>query len=83
MSLAQRIAERAATANRSNRGCVTCKWLTDLSAADRRAWDDWIAEDKSLTQLWDIATADPVNPLRISITGLRHHVKHHKAADES
>lgn len=81
MSLADRLAK--VEAKRSNRGCVTCQWVDALSAPDRRAWDAWIAEKNSMSQLWEIATSDPVNPLSVSMTGLRHHLKHHRSADES
>ena len=79
MSLANRLA--AVIPARSNRGCVTCHWLEELSPADRAAWDAWIDERRSLTQLWEIAGSDENHPLDISITGLRHHVRnHHKAS---
>lgn len=77
MSLANRLA--AVIPERSNRGCVTCRWVEKLSPQDRAAWDQWVDEERSLTQLWQIATAEG---LEISITGLRHHVRnHHQGAE--
>lgn len=78
MSLANRLS--AVVPSRSNKGgCQTCVWIAALSPADRAAWDDWIAEDRSLAQLWEIAAADPDNPYPVSLTALRHHVRNHKA----
>lgn len=79
MSLAQRLS--SVNPNRSNRGCVTCRWLETLSATDRAAWDAWFEEGKSLYQLWEIASNDPDNPLPVSITGLRHHAKHQRVSE--
>jgi len=82
MSLANRLA--AVIPLRSNRGgCVTCQWVNKLSDADRRAWDEWITEGRSLSQLWEVAAANDENPFPVSLTALRHHVRNHKAADES
>lgn len=76
MSLANRLSE--VTPSRGNHGCITCKYVEDLNLKDRLAFDQWIAEGLSLVQLWDIASSDPEHPLLVSVTGLRHHVKHHK-----
>jgi RNAse (barnase) inhibitor barstar len=32
----------------------------------------------SLAQLWEVATTDPTNPLKISLAGFRNHTKHHE-----
>lgn len=64
--------------NRSNRGgCVTCQWVADLPEPDRQAWDQWIADKRSLSQLWEIASADPDNSYPVSLTALRYHVRNH------
>jgi hypothetical protein len=76
MSLTQRL--QAVIPERSNRGCVTCQYLDDMSDADRRAFDDWVAGGYSHSQLWEICISDPDSPLTISITGFRHHMKHHQ-----
>lgn len=76
MSFARRLAE--VVANQANRGCVTCAWLDTLSDGDRRAWDEWIDDGKSLAQLHEIAACDPDNPLPVSLTAVRLHMKHHK-----
>ena len=82
MSLAKRLS--AVVPVRANRGgCVTCQWVAALPESDRAAFDQWIAENRSLAQLWEIATADPDNPFPVSLTALRHHVRNHQAVDES
>jgi hypothetical protein len=82
MSLANRLS--AVIPNRSNRGgCITCRWVDDLPASDRQAWDQWIEEKRSLSQLWEISSRDPDNPYPVSLTALRYHVRTHKDVDES
>jgi len=81
VSLANRLS--AVVPARSNRGCVTCKYVETLSTRDKIAWDEWISEGRSLLQLWEIACSDTDNPLKVSISGMRYHVRHHKASDES
>ena len=63
--------------SRSNRGCMTCKYLKTLSPKDLDAWNEWIADQKSLVQLWEVACSDPENPLEVSITAVRHHIQAH------
>ena len=75
MSLANRLSIVEPT--RSNRGCVTCKYLKTLSPKDLEAWNQWIADNRSLVQLWEVACADPDNPLTVSITAVRHHIQAH------
>jgi hypothetical protein len=75
LSLANRLA--AVIPARSNRGCMTCAWLKILSPKDVEAFEKWVAEGRSITQLWEVATADPDHPLQVSITGLRHHIRAH------
>jgi len=78
MSLANRLA--AVIPARSNKGCVTCAYLKDLPPKDMEAWNAWIRDGGSLTQLWEVAVADPDRPLKVSITGLRHHIRAHHTA---
>ena len=75
MSLANRLA--AVQPSRSNRGCVTCQYLKKLAPKDLDAWNEWIDEKRSLVQLWEVACADPENPLTVSITAVRHHIQSH------
>ena len=75
MSLSNRLA--AVIPARSNKGCVTCAWLTTLLPKDVEAFNAWVASGGSISQLWEIATADPDNPLQVSITGMRHHIRTH------
>jgi hypothetical protein len=66
-------------ARRSNVGCVTCIYLNGLSKTDRAAFDSWIAEGHSVVQLWDACSGDEP-PLKVSVTALRNHIRHHKPA---
>lgn len=75
MSLANRLS--IVEPSRSNRGCETCKYLKTLSPKDVDAWNEWIAEGRSLAQLWEVASSDPDNPLTVSMTAVRHHIQAH------
>ena len=76
MSLAHRLS--AVVPSRSNSGgCVTCHWVASLSEGDRAAFDAWIADGKSMAQLWEVASADPDNPFPVSLTALRVHIRNH------
>lgn len=77
MSLARRLS--IVQPNRSNRGgCCTCQWLDKLPPSDRAAFDAWIDEGRSVTQLWEIASSDPDHPLPISLYDyLRPHIRDH------
>lgn len=77
MSLSDRLAN--IPQRRSNQGCVTCAWLATLSTADRRAFDTWITDGKSVAQLWDACANNEDNPLRLSSTPFRDHVRHHES----
>ena len=79
MSLSKRLS--TAVPNRANTGCVTCQWLQRLKPADVAAWNDWIARKLSVLQLWEIAASDPDNPLEVSVSAMRGHIRnHHKAS---
>ena len=75
MSLANRLS--IVEPSPSNRGCMTCKYLKSLSPKDLDAWNEWIADNRSLAQLWEIASTDPDNPLTVSVTAVRHHFQAH------
>ena len=75
MSLANRLA--AVIPTPSNKGCRTCAWLKTLPPKDAEAFEGWLSSGRSVTQLWEVATSSTDNPLRVSITGLRHHVRAH------
>ena len=78
MSLANRLS--AVIPAHSNKGCRTCAYLKQLPPKDLEAWNEWIASGRSITQLWEVATADPDHPLQVSISGLRHHIRAHCAS---
>lgn len=80
MSLSDRLS--IVVASRANRGCETCRWLGTLNERDRSSFDQWLHDGNSLAQLHEIATTMETNPLMVSSTALRHHVKHHKAKCE-
>ena len=58
-------------------GCNTCHWLATLSTADRRAFDSWLAEGKGKTALWQACVNNDENPLKITFTPFRDHIRHH------
>jgi uncharacterized protein YodC (DUF2158 family) len=64
-------------------GCTTCKWFRGLSPADQAAFNEWVASDRSKTQLWEIASSDPDHPLTVGISSMRLHLRTCKRADES
>lgn len=59
-------------------GCKTCVFLDTLDLDDRRAFDSWLAESKSVAQLWEICVAEG---LTVTSTPFRNHVRHHKALE--
>jgi len=59
-------------------GCVTCRWLETLELSDRKAFDAWLADGKSRTQLWQACVNNAENPLKITGTPFRDHVRHHQ-----
>ena len=58
-------------------GCKTCHWLATLSTADRRAFDSWLAEGKGKTALWQACVNNDENPLKITFTPFRDHIRQH------
>lgn len=77
MSLSDRLTN--VQPNRSNRGCCTCQWLTELPDTDREAFRAWIKSGKSVLQLHELCITDPDHPLPVSFTALRNHVRHHES----
>ena len=75
MSLSENLSNLVAS--RGNWGCVTCLWLEGLSKEDRGAFDDWVIKKLSLVQLWDACALETI-PLKVSISGLRNHIRHHQ-----
>lgn len=73
MGLSDRLAET--TPNKSNRGCRTCQWLLTLGESDLAAFHNWIADGNSVMQLHKVCNSDPDNPLPVSFTALRNHVR--------
>ena len=75
MSLSDRL--ESLDAKPSVTGCKTCHWLATLSTADRRAFDSWLAEGKGKTALWQACVNNDENPLKITFTPFRDHIRHH------
>jgi hypothetical protein len=75
VSLAKRLS--VVTPQSSCRRCGTCIWIEQLGGEDRAAFDDWIAQDRSLTQLWQIASMDTDHPYRFSLESMRSCVRRH------
>ena len=63
------------TPNKANDGCTTCKWLLTLSEKDVKSFNEWIANGNSMRQLWHVCSSDPDNPLPISLSALKNHIK--------
>lgn len=79
MSLAKRLS--AVIPQSSNRTCGTCKWVAELPVEDRAAWQAWIAEDRSVSQLWEIAKSDDAHPYTMSLAAMRMCIRvHHREA---
>lgn len=77
MSIAKRLA--AVIAVRSNTGCATCEWLKTIPQQDREAIDQWVADGMSISQLHEIVSSDDTNPLPVSDSAFRNHLRrHHK-----
>lgn len=72
---------RSAQRNPANRGgCVTCKWWAEISDETRNLVNEWIDNDYSQKQLYEILSAPNDGPeprLPISLTGFRLHMNHH------
>jgi len=82
MSLSTRLS--AVVPSRSTKGgCITCQWRASLSESDQKALDAWILSNRSLTQLWEIAAADPDNPIPVGVSALRLHARNCIKPDES
>lgn len=76
MSLAKRLATIQIT---QIRGCYTCHWLKSLSDTDRAAFDKWLADGNPAAQLWEVCALDPDNPLPVTESSFRRHLRHHDA----
>jgi hypothetical protein len=75
VSLAKRLS--AVIPEGSHRHCGTCRWIAELPPTDRAAFDDWIEQDRSLTQLWQIAMKDADHPYPLSLESMRACVRVH------
>ena len=76
MSLKSRL--DSVQASMANNGCRTCMWLDTLSTADRRAFDSWLDESKSIAQLWELCVLEGVG---VTQSPFRYHLKHHERVE--
>ena len=74
MSLANRLASIEIT---QIRGCYTCHWWRGLTDTDRAAFSQWIADGHPAAQLWEVCCSDPDNPLKVTESSFRRHLRHH------
>lgn len=74
MSLANRLSAVIPVRGRRD-GCSTCTWLDSLPTADRAAWEQWVDEGRSITQLWEVAQADPDHPIPVGASAMRLHIR--------
>jgi hypothetical protein len=82
MSLATRLSA-VVPALSSRGGCITCQWRSTLPDADQKAFDNWIKSNRSITQLWEITSTDPSNPIPVGVSALRLHARNCLKSDES
>lgn len=80
MSLAHRL--QTVQASRSNTGCATCAWIKTLNDADKAALDAWVRDGLSIAQLHDICSSDETNPLNVSDSAFRSHLRRHHRPQE-
>lgn len=79
------ISDRLKTAQRNptnKGGCVTCKWWKTISDETRALINEWIDNEHSAKQLYEILSAPVTDgskdqPVPISMTGFRLHLNHH------
>lgn len=77
MSLVKRLS--AVQPIKANTGCETCQWLDSLPADDRDAINQWVSDGFSVAQLHDICVNYADNPLPVTDSAFRNHLKrHHK-----
>lgn len=76
MSLAKRLS--AVIPQSSNRSCGTCKWIGDLPPEDQAALDEWVSNDRSIAQLWEICCNDDTQPYTMSLAAMRMCIRTHQ-----
>ncbi len=74
MSLANRLSAVVPSPGRRD-GCSTCRWLGSISDADRDAYEAWIDEGRSITQLWEVCRNDPDHPIPVGVSSMRLHIR--------
>ena len=64
-------------------GCANSRWFNNLPLDDQAAFNDWVKSDRYNTQLWEIASSDPDNPLTVGISSMRLHLRTCKRDDDA
>lgn len=72
MVLSERLSQAARRPQ--NRGCVTCKWLAEITAEDRAAIESWLNNGWSARQLHRLLITDPDRPLPVGETAFKNHL---------
>ena len=73
MSLSERL--QGEKPRRTKRGCESCIWTAQLPTEDQQAIREWIEASWSIRQLHKICATDPDNPLRISVSAFKNHIR--------
>jgi hypothetical protein len=73
VSLSERL--KVVSPRRTKRGCESCIWTAELPKKDQESILEWINNGWSLRQLWGICTTQPDNPLTISCSAFKNHVR--------
>ena len=73
MSLSERL--KQIEPHRTKRGCETCLWSAQLPQEDQDSITEWVTAGWSIRQLHRICAAEPENPLWISLTAFKNHVR--------
>lgn len=75
MSLAKKLSTVQAV--KSNTGCTTCQWIESLPADDQQAIQQWVKDGLSISQLHEICSAYEDNPLPVTDSAFRNHLRRH------
>jgi hypothetical protein len=73
VSLSERL--EVVAPRRSFRGCESCLWTAQLPKKDQESILEWAASGWSLRQLYDICITQPDDPLTISFSAFKNHLR--------
>ena len=72
------LSERLKEANPRKKGCQTCLWLLTLSEKDYDSFNELVVDQNSKQQLYEICTTDPDNPMPVSFSAFKNHLRNCK-----